>query len=68
MLRFTKAKTAENVKTTASEKGLAEAIGLTTTASKIAAVAVLGVVAALVALKIGLSVVNEARRQEIEYN
>jgi len=56
------------VKEAASEKGLAEAIGLTTTASKIAAVAVLGVVAALVALKIGLSVANEARRQEIEYN
>jgi ribose/xylose/arabinose/galactoside ABC-type transport system permease subunit len=47
---------------------LAEAIGLTTTAFKIAAVAVLGVVAALAALKIAFYIANEARRKEIEYN
>lgn len=67
-IKATKAKTAATATATASEIGFAESIGLTTSASVVAATAVLGVVAALALLKIGLSVANEARRQEIEYN
>ena len=67
-IKATRAKTAANGQEAASEKGLAASLGLTTTASVAAATAVLGVVAALAALKIAFYFVNEARRQEIEYN
>ena len=67
-IKATKAKIAANAGEIASEKGLAEAIGLTTTASVAAAAAIAGVVVALAALKVGFYIANEARRQEIEYN